>query len=428
MTRIRPSRSLPECRGSVPFALFLVLMMASASHAQQDPAETNPDTPTLATSADDRAAEQQNAPRPEDERGFVAKARRWAEDTQIIERISGDVDGWYPRLRGMTRGSGFVVGPGYRTHLFDRRIFMDLSAGITNKAYKAVDANVRWWQGWSDRVEFWTDFRYEDFPQEDFFGRGLESPETARTSYDFENTDIAVRGVVTPFDWLRTGVKLGYMQPHIGRGKDRSYPSLEQLFTDTDAPGLLAQPDFVHTTFFVEVDTLDYPGNPRAGGFYRTSFGVWDDQQLDQFDHRRFDFVATHYVPLDGGKTHVISGRFGTAYVNNETGQRVPFYFLPYVGGRDTIRSFDEFRFKDENAAWISGEYSYRPIKWFSVAAFVDAGEVTPDWQDIDFRGMKTGYGFGVRVHSRTQNFMRIDVGTGGGEGWQFFLKLGPSF
>jgi len=30
--------------------------------------------------------------------GFVEKAKHWAEDHQIVERLNGDVDGWYPRL------------------------------------------------------------------------------------------------------------------------------------------------------------------------------------------------------------------------------------------------------------------------------------------------------------------------------------------
>ena len=55
-------------------------------------------------------------------------------------------------------------------------------------------------------------------------------------------------------------------------------------------------------------------------------------------------------------RTHVVSGRVGFSYVNNEAGERVPFYFLAYVGGVDTIRSFREFRFKDENAMWLSAE------------------------------------------------------------------------
>jgi hypothetical protein len=365
---------------------------------------------------------------PVDSESFVEELVDLADRIRIVERLNGDIDGWYPRLGGMTRGSGFALGPGYRTHLFNERIFVDLSAGLSIKGYKSADAKLRFWQGWGERIELWTDWRYEDFPQEDFFGIGMDTTESTRVSYDFDSVDFDIRGVLKPVDWFSTGVTVGYMSPDIGPGTDRDFPSIEELFIDLEAPGLLEQPDFLHTTVFAEIDTLDESGHPRAGGFYSASVGMWDDRTLQRFDHRRLDALATHYVPLDTEKNHVISGRIGASYVNNTTGERVPFYFLAYVGGRDTIRSFREFRFKDENAVWVGAEYNYRPMKWFSVAAFVDAGEVSEDWGDIDFRGMKKGYGLGLRAHSRTLTFATLDVGTGGGEGWHWFIKLGPSF
>jgi outer membrane protein assembly factor BamA len=233
---------------------------------------------------------------------------------------------------------------------------------------------------------------------------------------------------VKPVSWFRVGTSVGYMRPDVGPGTDRLFPSIEESFSDVEAPGLANQPNFLHTTIFSEVDYRDFRGNPRSGGHYRVSYGIWDDRTLQQFDFRRFDVLLTQHVPLVADKSHAISGRFGTSYVNNETGERVPFYFLAYVGGIDTIRSFREFRFKDENAMWMSAEYSWMPIKWVSLATFVDAGEVSPDWNSIDFRGLKTGYGFGIRFHTRTQNLARIDYGTGGGEGHQIFFKVGPSF
>ena len=394
-----------------------VLIATSAAHAQQPPETEKP-----------KELKVEVAPQEPGGRGFVEKAKRWAKETQIVERLGGDVDGWYPRLGGMTRGSGFAIGPGYRTHLFEERFFVNVSAGISTKGYKAGDVNVRWLQAFDERVELWTDVRYEDFSQEDFFGLGLESSEAARTSYDFDSAELLVRGVVRPIAWARVGAGVGYMRPDIGPGTDAAFPSIEQLFTDVDAPGLLDQPDFLHATVFGEIDYRDVRGNPRSGGFHRVSFGIWDDVTLEEFDFKRFDMVLTQYVPLGAARRHVLTGRLGTSYVNNETGERVPFYFLAYVGGVDTIRSFREFRFKDENALWMTAEYRWIPITWVSVAAFADAGEVTPNWGDIDFRGMKRGYGFGVRVHSETQTFARLDFGTGGGEGWQIFLKLGPSF
>lgn len=394
-----------------------VVVATAAAYAQQ------PATGDTVQSEADAAGQE-----PGGRRGFVDKARAWAEDIQLVERLSGDVDGWYPRLGGMTRGSGFAVGPGYRTHLFDTPIRMDLSAGLSTKMYKAMDANVQWMHAFDQRLELWTDFRYEDFPQEDFFGMGLDSSRTTRTSYDFDSSDVAARVVAKPHRWVRLGTSVGYMSPEIGRGTDSNYPSIEQIFTDGQAPGIAAQPNFLHTTFFAEIDSRDERGNPRSGGFYRSSFGIWDDQNLDAFDFRRFDLLLMQHVPLVEDKTHVLSGRIGTSYVNNEAGHRVPFYFLAYVGGVDTIRGFREFRFKDENALWMSAEYRWTPIKYASLVAFVDAGEVQADWQDIDLAGMRTGYGFGFRVHTRRQTFARLDFGTGGGEGWQMFIKLGPSF
>ncbi len=67
-------------------------------------------------------------------------------------------------------------------------------------------------------------------------------------------------------------------------------------------------------------------------------------------------------------------------------------------------------------------------MKYFSLAAFVDAGKVSADWQNINAAEMKVGYGFGVRAHTSKMTLARIDVATGGGEGWQMFLKLVPSF
>jgi hypothetical protein len=401
-----------------------VVLGTSAAYAQQTDggaATTVPSQPPqalAATTADD--ATQDN------DAGFVDKAKNWAERTQIIERLSGDIDGWYPRLGGMTRGGGFAIGPGYRTHLGD--VFLDLSAGISVKSYKSADVKVRWLQAFGERVEFWTNYRFEDFPQEDFFGIGPDSSVDARTSYDFDSSDFSVLGIVKPMRWVSLGTRLGYMSPEIGPGADRNFPSIESLFSDVEAFGLIEQPNFVHTTFFADIDYRDERGRPRSGGFYHAAFGIWDDRTLQRYDHRRFDVNASQWVPLDAAKAHVVLGRIGASYANNETGERVPFYFLPYVGGVDTVRSFREFRFKDENALWMTAEYNWTPMKYFSLAAFVDGGKVSADWEDINAADMKTGYGFGFRVHTNRQTFARLDFGTGGGEGWQMFLKLVPSF
>jgi outer membrane protein assembly factor BamA len=392
--------------------VITAVLPLSAAYAQSTDAQAPPDS-------NPRAAEVS-----QDHPGFIARMRGWADRHQLVERLSGDVDGWYPRLGGMTRGSGFGLGPGYRFHIND--ILVDVSGAYSLKNYKAVDAKLRWWHGYDERLELWTHYRYEDFPQEDFFGRGMASSPDARTSYDFSSSDFAGTALFKATSWLQIGTTVGYVSPTVGPGADEQFPSIEALFNDADAPGLTTQPDFLHSTFFADVDYRDEPGNPRSGGFYHAAFAVWDDRNLQQYDFRRFDLNFQQFHSLVSDKSHVISGRLGLAFVNNETGHRVPFYFLPYVGGVDTIRSLHEFRFKDENAIWMSLEYRWVPLKYVSFATFVDAGKVSSDYEDVATSGFKRGYGFGVRVHTRTQTFARIDVGTGGGEGWKVFLKLGP--
>ena len=406
-----------------PVTVLFALITAPALVAQQDTQGQvqgqNPNGPAQAVAA-------ATALPPTDEPGFVDKAKNWAQDHQLMERLNGDIDGWYPRLGGMTRGGGFAFGPGYRLHWND--VLVDLSFGISTKTYKAVDVKVRWLQALDRRFELWTNYRFEDFPQEDYFGPGLTSLKSNRTSYDFDSQQIRALGLFKPVPWLHLGTEFGYMAPDIGEGTDHLYPSIEQIFSDAQSPGLIEQPGYLHTTFFADIDYRDQPGRPRSGGFYHVAMGFWNDRTLERYDFKRFDAGFSQFVPLDTDRKHVVLGRVGVAYVNNETGSRVPFYFLPYVGGVDTVRSFHEFRFRDENALWLTGEYNLTLMKWVSLAAFIDAGKVAPDWQDINLTGLKRGYGFGVRVHSNRQTFARIDVGTGGGEGSRLFLKLGSAF
>jgi hypothetical protein len=305
-------------------------------------------------------------------------------------------------------------------------VLVDVSGALSYKLYKAFDVRARWLQAWQDRAELWTEYTLEDFPQEHFYGIGPDTTPDTRTSYDFHGSDLRMRGEVKPMAWLKTGLIAGYLRPRIGSGHAPDFPSTEELFTDVTVPGLAAQPNFVRAEFFVDVDYRDNRGNPIAGGFYHASYGLWNDTTLHQYDFQRFDGTLTQYLPLTRDCRHVVSGRLDVSFVNNAPGNRVPFYVLPYVGGQDTVRSFREFRFRDENAMSFGAEYHWIPLEWASGVLFADFGKVGHNWQDLNLSELKKGYGFGVRAHSRTQTFAALDFGFGGGEGWRVFFRMGP--
>ena len=54
--------------------------------------------------------------------GALEAALLYIEDKQILERFGPDIDGFYPRIGGLTTGSGFAGGVGYRKHFGDHAI------------------------------------------------------------------------------------------------------------------------------------------------------------------------------------------------------------------------------------------------------------------------------------------------------------------
>jgi hypothetical protein len=407
-------------------ACILVFLFCTASASAQDSsaakAEPGSRAELLATMRQQKA----KTVHPYEPAG-IEKALLYMEEHRILDRLSV-ADGWYPRIGGLATGGGFAGGVGYRKHFANDQFFFNASAAMSAKLYKAVDAQMMFPPIGRDRVEFWTNFKWRDFPQEDFFGIGNESSRGARSNYAIKSTDIGARGLVKVFPWLRFGLDAGLYRAEVGPGTDTRMPSIELLFTDAQAPGLSGeQPLFVYNALFVEIDSRDQPGNARSGLLMRGSFGTWDDREDDQFDFHRFDGEAAYFIPIFD-KKRVFAFHMGLSYVNNERGHRVPFYFLPYIGGSDTVRGFREFRFRDENAFYMNAEYRWEAFSGLDMALFADAGEVREDWHEIDFQDLRTSYGIGFRFNTYKAVFMRLDLATGGGEGMRMFLKFGKAF
>ena len=225
--------------------------------------------------------------------------------------------------------------------------------------------------------------------------------------------------------WLRLGADVGYYVPAVRHGRDDHLRTIEAVFTDATAPGLARQPHFVHDSVFAEVDSRDAHGFPRRGGFYRAAYALWNDRTLEEYNFRRFDIVGSQFLSVS--RSDVIALRLALTYANNAPGDRVPFYLLPYVGGGDTVRSFREFRFRDENAGTFNVELRHKIQSMVYVAGFVDVGKVAADWQDINPTDVKHAYGFGIRGGSDDKTYVRLDIARGG-HGTRVFLKLAPAF
>jgi outer membrane protein assembly factor BamA len=403
-----------------PFLLALALVLVTAPVRAQEP-EASSRAELLAKMREQKAQQLQ----PYEPKG-IEKALLYMEERRVLERFSV-ADGWYPRIGGLTTGGGFAGGVGYRTHVFGDRLFLNTSAAISTKAYKQFTAQALYPPPiWNGRVELGAGFRWNDFPQEDYFGRGNDSVLDRRVNYGLKTTDFTGMISVRPLRRLRVGAEVGHLSPSLGPGTDPRFPSLETLFDDAEAPGLLEDPSYLYKNLFVEIDYRDQPGNPRSGGLWRAKYGAWDDRELQRYDFGRFDAEVAHFFPIFD-KKRVFAFRMRLSYTNNDPDNRIPFYFLPYIGGSDSIRGYKEFRFRDENAVFMNAEYRWEAFAGLDMALFFDAGKVRPDWEDINLQDMKTSYGVGFRFNTFKSVFMRLDLGFGG-EGTQIFFKFGPAF
>lgn len=358
------------------------------------------------------------------ERGKLEKALLFIEENNLLRRLSSKANGWYPRLGGLTTGSGFAIGPGYRKY-FRRDGLFDISGAASLKSYRAIEAEVRSPSFAGDRLAAEMRVAHRYYPQERFFGLGPASQTTDRVSYLFEDVTTLGGLMLWPKSPLRGGIRVGYTTTNVGSGSGR-FPSIETVFDAVDAPGLSAQPDYLYGEGYVELDYRDFPGNARSGGHHRLSLSTFHDQSSDIYNFRRVDAEAMQLFPfLD--KRRVLALRAVVALTDADAGNDVPFYLMPFVGGPETLRGFRERRFTDRNLLLFNAEYRYEIFAALDMALFVDAGMVAPRARDLSLGDLETDYGIGFRFGTRENIILRFDIGLGG-EGTRYFLKFGPAF
>jgi hypothetical protein len=402
--------------GAVVVSLLLFWSPARAQNAAGEPSP-NPSPPTVESKTDqpvEPAAQATDQPPP-----AVRKVRSFIENSPIVQSLKGD--GFYPRIGGLSAGSGLAGGGGYRRHL--NWAYVDVSAAISTKAYRGIDAQVRWVD--TSRFQLANLLTFRNNTQDDFYGLGNDTTDATRTDYGIRWTDFGARGSVRLVRGLRLGADIGYFIPAVRHGRDANLRSIAEVFNDGMAPGLARQPNFEHHSVFAVVDSRDAEGFPRRGGLYHAAYAIWNDHSFEQYNFRRFDVTGSQFFSLPT-KT-VLAVRLALSYTNNESGDRVPFYLLPYVGGGDTVRSFREFRFRDENAGVFNVELRHKIHSMAHIAGFVDVGKVAHNWQDINPTDLQKAFGVGLRGGTDEKTYFRLDVAHGDG-GTRVFLKFTPSF
>jgi hypothetical protein len=347
--------------------------------------------------------------------------------SRLLGSGSGSKDGFYPDFGDMATGAGWIsAGPGYRQHFFDRHLFVDGSAAISWRAYKDARARIELTDLAKDRLTLGFQVQWQDLTQVNYFGIGASSLEAQQSEYRLRETDLAGYGIVHPNRWLSFAGRFGWIkQPTISSSVgpfNQDFPDARQAFP-TD-PGIAEQTALLHGGVGVEADTRDHPSRPTRGGFYRAAAQTFADRDLHQFSFRRYEAEGLQILPILGERW-LIGVHGWSVFSDTSAGNSVPFYMLPSLGGSNTLRGYDDYRFHDRNMLVVNLESRWALLSHVDLALFGDAGNVGARASDLNLD--KTSYGGGFRVHDRTSTLALLDIAHSR-EGWQVLFRLSDPF
>jgi surface antigen Omp85-like protein len=338
-------------------------------------------------------------------------------------------DGFYIETGNMVTGEGFIsAGPGYRRTVLDGRGRLDMSAAVSWNYYTMAQVAFELPHLAHDRLSLGVQTRYQNALAVDYFGLGNDSQKGDRSAYRFRNVDVLASGRVQATRWLALEGRVGWIpRPDLSAAAGRvTVPNTVDRFTEATAPGVTSQPAFVHTDVSLLADSRNHPGHPTAGGLYRATAAVYADRDGGAYSFRRYEVEGAQFVPLWTPKW-ILGLRAWGVFSDASAGATVPFYLMPTIGGKNTLRGFYSYRFHDNDMAIATVESRWALLTHMDVALFSDLGRVAHTVSDLDLHDARKSYGAGVRFHNATSTLLRVDAGHSS-EGWRVYFVMSDPF
>lgn len=188
----------------------------------------------------------------------------------------------------------------------------------------------------------------------------------------------------------------------------------------------LAQTKSWILTLGFQYNTMDDPINPNSGIRYQTAvtFGrkrnIGPEYLINQEGWK--SSVNTRILKLDAEfalstwiRQVLFLGIHGHELKSTE--KSIPLTDQIRFGGTTTVRGYKEDAFRGTKVAWINTEYRYLFGRYSRFFPFLDLGFYQRrENHNRIVRGVKIGYGFGMRLNTRL-GIMGIDYGLGEGDG-----------
>ncbi len=357
--------------------------------------------------------------------------------------------GFYPRLDWIARGSGVAPGARYWNPDVAGPIDIMGSGFYSWRHYQLYDFQVgliptrgkkippRKFE--TESIEELGDFRQEEFSRfklygsvrwrdrtdDPFYGSGPDSLKANRARYRIKDS---LAELVTGFQFTR---RVGYTfrAGFLGNvlASPRGSPPVSEVFPPEELPGLAAPPNYFTVRNSFLLDFRDHPGIPHRGAFVSFAWEKFDNTTgTNLFNFNRFGADLRGYIPIRTRQQVIALRGF---FVNSDPGpgNQVPFFLQPSLGGGESLRGYDTYRFQGDKLMLLQAEYRWEASRMFELALFGDTGTVASQGHRLSLDKLKSDLGFGFRVKSTEAVLFRLDIARGN-EGTKLQFRFSQAF
>jgi hypothetical protein len=315
--------------------------------------------------------------------------------------------GWFVTFGDIKQGSSIALGPAYGKTFHNGSVVI-AKAAYSIREFKLGQLFAQAPPLAGGRLIINGRARWQDAPELAVYPLGPASPKT-RSNYSEEKTEISAQALLSPASFIRLGAGTAFEKFDTGGADNGRHPSVEQFFTPGEMPGIGADPEYLHSFVTAGIDSRTGPGFSRTGTQLQATWHDYREQNDGPFSFRRVDGIARQLIPILHGNWVIdLSVRASTTDV--DAGEQVPFFLMPDLGGAGELRGFSNYRFRDRHSILGTAEYRWYVQEYLEMAIFYDAGKVVSRRGDLDFTGLKSDVGIGLRFHSPRATVLRFEV------------------
>jgi hypothetical protein len=280
-------------------------------------------------------------------------------------------------------------------------------------------------------------FNYIHRTRDNFFGIGPTTPDQPETNYasEYRTYNAMLYRDFTPE--LQSGIFVSLVNSNAYNGEDESEVPINVLFSGQPTvtpitrwlPGLNTNAKLISYGAFVEYNGRNNERGLTKGAYFYGRYASIDGLNNDSFSDfgwNEFSLDGRAYVPLGSDFTSVAL-RVHTELLDTKGGSQIPFYLLPWFGGRSRGRGFDNYRFRANNLLLFSIEprqtvWRQSETKGLDVFVFGDGGQVWGDSRSttnpqvlandqMNSRNWRFSLGGGAQYRLSKNFGVRIDIG-----------------